>query len=196
LHTRFNVKDHPLFFNQANQTSVYFSYIRHQPCSEVHKQKIREKLLNQPISEERKSRISQTLQTYWSTAKATRKLSLQARQKISQKLRNKPLSESHKRAMRKGIREHYQVAENREKARARNQSTIALQVVCPWCEKSGSKPAMVRWHFSNCPKNPSSDSELRLNVVNSIKERNQNYWKRTPLLWKKGPWAKHAPLAF
>jgi len=161
LHARFNVKDHPLFLNRANQTSVNFSFMRTQACSEEHKQKIREKLLHQVIPEERKSRISETLSLYWSTAKTSRKLSDHTRQKIAEKLRDKPLSESHKTAIGKGIREYYQIPGNREKAKIRNQSTLALQVRCPWCEKSGSKPAMTLWHFSNCPKSPSSPQKKR-----------------------------------
>jgi len=173
LHARLNVKDHPLFLNQANQTSVYFSFMRTQACSEEHKQKIREKLLHQVIPEERKSRISETLSLYWSTAKTSRKPSHRTKQKIAEKLRDKPLSESHKTAIGKGIREYYLIPGNKKKAKIRNQSTLALQVRCPWCEKSGSKPAMTRWHFSNCQKNPSSPQKKRPPLMRT----NTTHWK-------------------
>lgn len=37
------------------------------------------------------------------------------------------------------------------------------QVICPYCSKSGGKPAMIRWHFDNCLSNPENKCVRKYN---------------------------------
>ena len=182
LHLRFDVKSHPLFFNRVNQTSTKFSFLRTTPCSPEHKEKIRQAIKNITIPEERKKRISQSLEMYW--AKNPRIYSLEHRQKISQSLRirNFQWDAEKKQAMREKLRTHYQQPDVSERCHIRNAKTRALEVTCPWCEKKGSKPAMVLWHFDSCPKKATMDPLEREIMKQTLSDANREYWKTTLLV--------------
>lgn len=77
LHTYFNVKNHPFFFNRANQTVVGFS--TNQPLTVEQKQKLREKALGRVHSKETKEKMSLARR-----GKKRKLLSESHRQKISQ----------------------------------------------------------------------------------------------------------------
>lgn len=80
LHHLFDVKNHPLFFNRANQTSVKFT-TPSGPLSENHKQKLRQTAFRGPHSSASRQKMKQS----------------------HQGKKRKPLSKAHKQAIRQGM---------------------------------------------------------------------------------------------
>jgi hypothetical protein len=151
LHHRFNVKDHPLFFNRANQLSRKFTTPA--VLSREHIEKVRAAALGKthslesclkmsqvkkqprkPLSTEHKKKIRDGLKN------RVLKCSLETRQKMSQKKKRKktgPRSQQTKERISKSLAQWH---------RQKNH----ILVTCPWCGKQGYNPGMKSWHFENC----------------------------------------------
>ena len=90
LHAKFDVKNHPAFFNRANQTSKGFSVSRG-PLAAAHKESIRKALQGKKVSKETRMKMSQSRKGKpWSEAQKevfkNRVMSEKTKQKISAKL--------------------------------------------------------------------------------------------------------------
>jgi hypothetical protein len=147
IHLRLNVKDHPLFFNQANQTTAAFCYTNWTP--------------------EQKTKISTSLKRYYEENPGKRtSISdfLKTRHDSTNKVfgsirRGAKHSDETKKEISDGLKEYYAKLppksrakkislglKNSQKVKQRNKKVVQ----CPFCLKKGNGPTMYRWHFSNC----------------------------------------------
>lgn len=147
LHTRFNVKDHPLFFNQANQTTSSFCYTQ--------------------VTDAQKAKISASLKRYYTNNPSRCALiseCLKRRHHMSNKVfgscrRGATQSPDTKQQISQGLKAHYASMppksransissglKKSQKVKARNKKIVE----CPYCLKRGNGPTMYRWHFSKC----------------------------------------------
>ena len=69
-------------------------------------------------------------------------------------------STNRKPAWNKGVTGSHHSEETKMKMSVAKKGKTKLQVTCPYCEKSGGKPAMIRFHFDNCTKRGTSCSSL------------------------------------
>ena len=93
--------------------------------SEEHKRKMSELRKGRKLSEEHKRKVSDAL--------SGRKLSKEHKRKMSDALSGRKLSKEHKRKMsdaQKGFKQEI--------------------VTCLYCQKTGGKNIMMRWHYENC----------------------------------------------
>ena len=147
IHARFDVKNHPLFFNQANQTSTGF--ITAGPLTQAHKLKISEKKKGSTHSVETKKLLS-----ILRTVEKRKPLSEEHKQNISKSLKNRKISETYTRKpyIRKIQPLHSEETKQKisvsQKARYKGEKKLIL--ICPWCGKSGYTPGIKSWHFNNC----------------------------------------------
>lgn len=153
LHNFFNVKDHPLFFNQANQTSTGFVTASH--LSDLQKQKLRLKAIGRKHTNETKQKLSlihkgkkrkplsdQHRQNIRQAILAKQKSlhyehSVESRAKMSQSRYGKTHLEKTKQKISHSLKKYHQKREKKDYS-------------CPWCGKKGFAPGIFIWHFSNC----------------------------------------------
>ena len=164
LHSRFDVKNHPSFYNVANQTSTGFDRTGTE-TSKVVKAKISEALKGRIITQEHRNKISSALKDKPKTkehcnnvskskkgskhSKVTKMkmsksskgqvLSSETKAKISSALKDKPKTKEHCNNVSKALTGYkYKIRE------------------CPYCNLKGAGSGMTRFHFDNCKLRPLS----------------------------------------
>lgn len=102
--------------------------------SEETRKKLSEVRKGKPKSEEHKRKISE--------AKKGKPKSEEHKRKLSESHKGKKLSEETKRKMSESQKGKPKSEEHKRK--------LGAPVTCPYCQKTGGKNAMGRWHFENC----------------------------------------------
>jgi hypothetical protein len=153
LHERFNVKNHPAFFNLANQTSYKFT-TPPGPLNLEQKRKLSEKATGRKHTPETKAALS-----FLQSNKPREPLSKEHKFHISKALIGHSCSDETKEKMRLAKFKktgHTQTVETRkiqsEKQKSRHLREKNVQITCPWCNKTGFIAGLRTWHFTNCQK--------------------------------------------
>lgn len=164
LHSYFDVKNHVMFFNKANQTSTGF--ITSQPLTEDQKQKIREKATGKKHSQETKALLSELKK------RKRKSLSKEHKEKIREGViksfetrSNAGDSFGHSEKTRKKMSEirkakaalgnyHTQETKNKisqtAKANVEKRRKENVEFICPYCDFKGKPPGIFTHHFKNC----------------------------------------------
>jgi group I intron endonuclease len=129
------------------------------PMSEESKKKLSEAHKGKKFSEEHKRKISEARKGIKFSEEHKRKLSEamkgksqseETKKKMSDTHKGKKLSEEHKRKMSAALSGRNLSEEHKRKVSESLKGYKQPTVTCPYCQKTGGKPTMRRWHFDNC----------------------------------------------